>query len=180
MGAPPVIGPADLFAGGPPLKLQFRVRLITPDDLRVARRAVLFVLVTWVPLVVLAAVEGNLLAAREGGRAFLADFGAAARYLVAGPLLIASEGRVHRRAQPHRAALPRPAARAATRRFALPGGDRHVEAPARRPLAEVAVALAAFALSAAAIMACPRSPCPRGTAPRVPRRCRWPAGGQRW
>jgi len=50
----------------------------------------LFMLITWVPLVLLTAWEGNLISP-EPRRAFVVDFGAHARYLFAGPLLLAAE-----------------------------------------------------------------------------------------
>lgn len=79
-----------LFAGGPPLRLQMKVGLVQPGRLHVIRRVLLFVAVAWVPLGVLAAMEGNLYSVDEG-RSFLLDFGAYARYLVAAPLLLAAE-----------------------------------------------------------------------------------------
>jgi hypothetical protein len=49
-----------------------------------------YLLITWVPLVLLTAWEGNLISP-EPRRAFIVDFGAHARYLFAGPLLLAAE-----------------------------------------------------------------------------------------
>jgi len=80
----------DLFDGGPPLKLQARIGLVQPGRFHGATRALLFVAITWLPLLILAAVEGNL-RGREGGIHFLLDLGSVGRYVVAGPLMIAGE-----------------------------------------------------------------------------------------
>jgi hypothetical protein len=79
-----------LFAGGPPLRLQMKVGLVQPGRLHVVRRVLLFVAVAWVPLGVLAAIEGNLFSV-DYGKSFLLDFGAFSRYVVAAPLLLAAE-----------------------------------------------------------------------------------------
>ncbi len=71
--------PAMLFDGGPPWKLQRRLRLITPGQRCLVRRIAFIVVVSWLPLMVL------------GGENFAADFGAHARYLVAAPVLILAE-----------------------------------------------------------------------------------------
>ena len=77
-----------LFTGGPPLRAQFRIGLAHPRELHVARRAVLFMLVTWLPLLLFSLAEGSLVG-RAG--AFVWDFGVLARLLVAGPLLLVAE-----------------------------------------------------------------------------------------
>lgn len=139
----------DLFAGGPPLKVQARIGLIEPASLHVARRIVLFVLVTWVPLLILAAL-GDL-------RLFLIDYGVPARLVIAGPLLIAGE-----------AVCIRVLSRIARRLLDMCSAagadvDRlvHVLASIRRwrdaPLVEVAAAGLAFGVSLAVIHGLPLS-----------------------
>jgi hypothetical protein len=61
-----------------------------PWEERVARRALMAVLVTWVPLLVLSAVQG-LAYGQQVRIPFLRDFAAYARFLVGLPLLIFSE-----------------------------------------------------------------------------------------
>lgn len=75
-------GPYDRF---PPPLGAFRI-----DPAVTRRRAIIVVLVAWLPLVVLSAAEGRLLGdnARE---AFLLDIPAYARYLIALPLMILAE-----------------------------------------------------------------------------------------
>jgi len=84
------IGADDLFAGWPSLNLQLKLRLIDHGRPLVIRRMLLFVLLTWLPLLILTGVEGNLYSS-EPRRAFLLDFGALARYVIAGPLLFVAE-----------------------------------------------------------------------------------------
>ena len=76
--------PDDLFAGGPLLRLRSRLWLLRGRPY-VGRRALLFVLVAWLPLVVLAALQS------AEGRVFLRDLGGFARYAIAGPLLLLAE-----------------------------------------------------------------------------------------
>jgi len=79
------------IAGGAPfLDVQRRLRLVEADSLSAGRRAVFFAALCWLPLFVLAAVRGDLLAP-EGGHAFLRDFTVAARFLVAVPILLLIE-----------------------------------------------------------------------------------------
>lgn len=66
------------------------------DNPRTARRAILFALIAWLPLVALAVVQG--LAINENAdRSVLKDFSAYARFLVAIPLLIVGEAVADRR-----------------------------------------------------------------------------------
>jgi hypothetical protein len=71
------------------------LRLLAPDRLQLPRRIALAVLLTWVPLLVLSALEG-----RATGSAvripLLNDFSVYARFLVSLPLLILAEGPVGR------------------------------------------------------------------------------------
>lgn len=84
-----------LVLGGPLYQLYLRTRLATPTLSLVLRRIVVLSLACWGPLLVLALFEGHLF-----GRVsvpFLVDLGVHTRFLVALPLLIASEVFVHQR-----------------------------------------------------------------------------------
>ena len=88
-------------------KHKFEMKLVNPANKRkytvimaslhienTARRAVGYVLVTWVPLLALSA-----LSLRSGGhelRLFLSDLPALVRFLVAAPILVLAETRIHR------------------------------------------------------------------------------------
>jgi hypothetical protein len=86
----PVRYPADPFDAGPYRAVQTSLGLIQRDRLRVGRRALLLGLIAWVPLVLLAAVQG--LAIRADPReSMLLDLAAHARYLIALPLLVIAE-----------------------------------------------------------------------------------------
>jgi hypothetical protein len=80
-----------LVAGGPAYRLQRRLGLIERESPRVGRRVTLAILLTWVPLLVLSALQG----VATGHRVelpFLHDFAAYTRFLVAIPLLIIADG----------------------------------------------------------------------------------------
>ena len=84
-----------LVAGGPLYQLLRRTRL-SGDALELTRRRVVVtVLITWLPLLLLSIVEGNAWP-RSGAMAFLQDFETHLRFLIAAPLLIWAEVRVHR------------------------------------------------------------------------------------
>ena len=142
---PTVAGaPADeLFHGGPLLRLRSKLPLLRGTKPYVLRRALLFVLVAWLPLLVLATLVGS------EGKPLLRDLGAFARYVIAGPLLLAADavclavlGHVA-----HRFLELLPTAK---------GRARYADAIAsarallRHPLADVAVVVLAYLLSAAA------------------------------
>jgi hypothetical protein len=76
--------------GGPSYRLMQRVGLIRGDDPSVPRRVVAFLLLTWVPLVILCLWEGRAVAA-TAEESFLLDFTAYARFFIGLPLLIAAE-----------------------------------------------------------------------------------------
>jgi hypothetical protein len=76
-----------LFAHAPPMGVQRRLGLITGDELRAGRRALLAVLVGWLPLLALTALQGS-----DGLASLLREIGLHARYLVTVPLLIIAEG----------------------------------------------------------------------------------------
>ncbi|MBV2135032.1 hypothetical protein KRX52_19860 [Pseudomonas sp. MAP12] len=93
--------PADfsLVLGGPLYQLLRRSRL-SGDALELVRkRIVVIALLAWLPLLLLSALEGQLL---DGGVAipFLMDFDVHIRFLVAMPLLIGAELIVHQRIRP--------------------------------------------------------------------------------
>lgn len=79
--------PESLFLGGPGLGLQARLGLAGPGELWIGRRVLVFLLLAWLPLLALTAVEGRL----QGSGGLLTDYGAWARYVIAGPLLLAAE-----------------------------------------------------------------------------------------
>jgi hypothetical protein len=88
-----------LVLGGPLYQLMRRAHL-SDDALQLVRqRVVVIALVTWLPLLVLSALEGRL---RAGSTAvpFLLDLEVHIRFLVVVPLLIVAELVVHRRLRP--------------------------------------------------------------------------------
>lgn len=81
---------ADLFNAAPPYKVQAALGLIRADNARIRRRAVIAVLVAWLPLAVLTAIQGDFLH-EVRGQSFATDFAIHARFLLAVPLLIVAE-----------------------------------------------------------------------------------------
>ncbi len=79
-----------LFEGGPPNKLQAWLGLIRENRPRLLLRAMLVILLGWLPLAVLSFGHGDLLS-HSGGTGFLAVFAAHARFLLAAPLLVLAE-----------------------------------------------------------------------------------------
>lgn len=91
-------GDFSLVMGGPLYQLFRRGRLWRSAEDLGRRRIVVITLITWLPLFVLAALEGQ---AFSGVRLpFLRDLEVQARFLVALPLLIVAEVLVHRRLAP--------------------------------------------------------------------------------
>jgi hypothetical protein len=84
-----------LVAGGPLFQLLRRARLSGDALELMRRRVVVTALITWLPLLLLSIVEGNA-SPRSGTMAFLQDFETHLRFLIAAPLLIWAEVRVHR------------------------------------------------------------------------------------
>jgi hypothetical protein len=85
-----------LVLGGPLFQLLRRAHLSDDALLLVRRRVIVFVIVAWLPLLMLSALEGNA----WGGPAavqFLKDVETHSRFLVALPLLIIAELVVHQR-----------------------------------------------------------------------------------
>ena len=77
----------DLFAGGPPFKLQARLGLAKPGAPDLIRWCLLVILIGWVPLAVLTTVQ-SLVQQNTGLDSFLSDFGVHGRSLIAAALLI--------------------------------------------------------------------------------------------
>lgn len=88
-----------LVHGGPLFQLLLRAHFTGDALTLVVRRVILFVLITWVPLLALSALGGHLL---DGGVAlpFLLDIETHIRFLAVVPLLLAAELVVHRRLLP--------------------------------------------------------------------------------
>ncbi len=93
--------PADfsLVLGGPLYQLYLRCRLARPSLELAARRTIAIPLIAWLPLLLLALVEGHALPATIAVP-FAYDLEVHARYLLALPLLIAAELIVHMRLRP--------------------------------------------------------------------------------
>jgi hypothetical protein len=79
-----------IVSGGPFYKLIVRLRLVETGSHHAFRRALLFILITWLPLLVLSTLKGVALGSTVK-IPFLIDFAVSARYLIAGPLLIIAE-----------------------------------------------------------------------------------------
>jgi len=90
----PTTGDVDPFGTGPFQALLHTLRLPAGGGRAVGRRALLSVLVAWVPLVVLAEIQG--LAIGTGQASLLQDFAAYTRFLVAVPLLVLAEAPARR------------------------------------------------------------------------------------
>lgn len=87
-----------LVLGGPLYQLFLRSGLTKPPLDLLRRRVLALPLLTWLPLLVLSALQGQALAG--AGLSFLRDMEAQARFLLALPLLIVAEVVVHRRLAP--------------------------------------------------------------------------------
>lgn len=79
-----------LFESGPPLGLQRRLGLVRNNPFNVFQRALLIILVAWVPLVILAVAQ-SLLLHTNGATSMFSEVGTHARYLLAAPLLVLAE-----------------------------------------------------------------------------------------
>jgi len=91
-------GEFSLVLGGPLYQLLLRTRLARPPLELLRRRVVAITLVTWLPLLVLSALEGRAFGGVQ--IPFLKDLDAQVRLLVALPLLILAERIVHERLRP--------------------------------------------------------------------------------
>jgi hypothetical protein len=85
-----------LVLGGPLFQLLRRLRLSDDAGGLLRRRVVFYVMITWTPLLVFSAAQGQLFG-RSLSLPFLYDIECHLRSFVAGPLLLISELIVHRR-----------------------------------------------------------------------------------
>lgn len=83
---------ASIIIGGPFWRLQQRLGLLGPDGLPPLSTALIFAAVAWLPPAILSAAQGTFWKEALGGRAFLFDFAAYARFLIAILVLVATEG----------------------------------------------------------------------------------------
>jgi hypothetical protein len=88
-----------LVLGGPLYQLLLRAHLSDDALLMVRQRIIVISLLTWLPLLLLSAMAGQMLAG-DVSVPFLRDVEVHVRFLVAMPLLIAAELVVHRRIRP--------------------------------------------------------------------------------
>ena len=101
MSKPPILQePPDfsLVLGGPLYQIYRRTHLSGPTLELLQRRVLVISLSAWLPLGVLAAIEGHLLGGK--GLTFLGDIESHVRFIVALPLLIVAELVVHSRLRP--------------------------------------------------------------------------------
>jgi hypothetical protein len=76
-----------LTHGGPTYRIEMMLGLVRDQSPRIVRRAMFSVLITWVPLLVLAALQGTAIG-HNVTVTFLRDFAVHARFILAIPLLI--------------------------------------------------------------------------------------------
>jgi hypothetical protein len=79
-----------LTEGGPTYRIEKRLGLVREESPQIFRRALLAVLLTWVPLLALSALQGAAIGHRVDVP-FLRDFAVHARFLLAVPLLFIAE-----------------------------------------------------------------------------------------
>jgi hypothetical protein len=91
METTPAPSPLTLVAAGPTYWLQHRLGLVDRESPRIGRRIGLAILLTWVPLLILSAVQGVAIGHRVE-LPFLRDFAAYTRFFVAIPFLIMADG----------------------------------------------------------------------------------------
>jgi hypothetical protein len=80
----------ELFDGGPPLGSLKALGIITPTKRHIGRRALVAVVVGWVPLAILAVAE-EFMYTDGAARSFFTDVAVHGRFLIALPLLILAE-----------------------------------------------------------------------------------------
>ncbi len=80
----------EVFDGGPLLRWERKLRLVKPGRQLNARRALLAVLIAWLPLAVLNAAQ-FLVFGDESAKSFFSDFAVNARFLMAVPALVVAE-----------------------------------------------------------------------------------------
>ena len=83
-------GDAVPFEHAPPYRFQSWLGLIRAGNPRVSRRAILAVAIGWLPLALLTLLHGDFMRP-DHQNAFILDFGAHARFLIAAPLLVLAE-----------------------------------------------------------------------------------------
>ena len=76
--------------GGPAYRLMQRLNVVKGDDLPLHRRIVIFLALTWFPLLVLSFLEGLALGPTPE-QSFLLDFATYARFFIAFPMMIIAE-----------------------------------------------------------------------------------------
>lgn len=86
----PNFRPLLLMEGGPLYSFQKRLGLIRHRAPQIKRRAVLAALLTWLPLLILSAIQGRAFG-HSVPVSFIRDFGAFSRFLLAVPLLLLAE-----------------------------------------------------------------------------------------
>ena len=79
-----------LTEGGPTYRIEKRLGLVREQSPRIMRRAFLSILLTWVPLLALSALQGTAVG-HHVAMPFLRDFAVHARFILAVPLLIFAE-----------------------------------------------------------------------------------------
>jgi hypothetical protein len=87
---PGTVGGFSLVHGGPMMRLVARLGIE-----KLSRRALSFAVVTWVPLLVLSAIS-TLATGGPELRLFVTDLSALVRFLIAAPLLVLAEAKIHR------------------------------------------------------------------------------------
>lgn len=97
-----VADPTDfsLVLGGPLFQLLRKAHLSDDALMMVRQRIIVITLIAWLPLLVLSAVEGQMLGGAAAAIPFLLDVDVHIRFLVALPLLIVAELVVHQRMRP--------------------------------------------------------------------------------
>jgi hypothetical protein len=92
MALPAMANSSNLYfeRGGPAYRLMQRIGVIKGDDPSVTRRIVIFLALTWLPLLVLSFLEGVALGPTPE-QSFLRDFASYARFFAAFPMLIIAE-----------------------------------------------------------------------------------------
>jgi len=76
--------------GGPVYRLMQRIGLIRGDDPSIRRRIVVFLALTWFPLLILSSIDGQALGPTPR-QSFLLDFASWVRFFIAVPLLFVAE-----------------------------------------------------------------------------------------
>src|SRR3954447_6142154 len=83
----PIVDGFSLVQGGPIYRFQVAVRMAMPDRSGVAKRALVLILVTWLPLLLLSLIQGRAFGS-EVQVPFLRDISANVRFLIGLPLLV--------------------------------------------------------------------------------------------